>query len=61
MGSRRGPATVMHQRWSALTFLHWRQDAGEVRRVLVLHCLLSFLFNIGVLAFSINVLAGAAS
>ncbi len=33
---------------------------GEVRRVLVLHCLLSFLFNIGVLAFSINVLAGAA-
>lgn len=34
---------------------------GEVRRVLVLQCLLSFLFNIGVLAFSINVLAGAAS
>lgn len=34
---------------------------GEVRRVLVLHCLLSFLFNIGALAFSINVLAGAAS
>lgn len=34
---------------------------GGVRRVLVLHCLLSFIFNIGVLAFSINVLAGAAS
>lgn len=32
-----------------------------VRRVLTAHSLLSFLFNIGVLAFSINVLAGAAS
>ncbi len=33
---------------------------GAVRRVVVLHCLLAFLFNIGALAFSINVLAGAA-
>ncbi|MDE2597701.1 MAG: DUF1345 domain-containing protein [Sphingomonadales bacterium] len=33
---------------------------GEVRRVVVLHCLLSFVFNIGVLAFSINVLAGGS-
>lgn len=33
---------------------------GGVRRIVVLQCLLSFLFNIGVLAFSINVLAGAA-
>jgi uncharacterized membrane protein len=33
---------------------------GKVRRIVVLHCLLSFVFNIGVLAFSINVLAGAA-
>ncbi len=33
---------------------------GAVRRVLVAHSLLSFVFNIGVLAFSINVLAGAA-
>ena len=33
---------------------------GAVRRVLVAQCLLSFVFNIGVLAFSINVLAGAA-
>lgn len=33
---------------------------GEVRRVVVAHSLLSFVFNIGVLAFSINVLAGAA-
>lgn len=33
---------------------------GGVRRVLVAQCLLSFVFNIGVLAFSINVLAGAA-
>jgi hypothetical protein len=33
---------------------------GGIRRVVVLHCLLSFLFNIGALAFSINVLAGAA-
>lgn len=33
---------------------------GAVRKVLVLHSLLSFAFNIGVLAFSINVLAGAA-
>ncbi len=33
---------------------------GAVRHIVVLHCLLSFLFNIGVLAFSINVLAGAA-
>jgi uncharacterized membrane protein len=31
-----------------------------VRRVVVAHSLLSFVFNIGVLAFSINVLAGAA-
>ncbi|MFM5884184.1 MAG: DUF1345 domain-containing protein [Novosphingobium sp.] len=34
--------------------------SGAVRRVVVLHSLLSFVFNIGVLAFSINVLAGAA-
>mgnify|MGYP000848392439 CR=1 FL=1 len=34
---------------------------GGVRRIVVLQSLLSFLFNIGVLAFSINVLAGAAS
>lgn len=34
---------------------------GAVRRIVVLHSLLSFIFNIGVLAFSINVLAGAAS
>lgn len=33
---------------------------GAVREVVVLQCLLSFVFNIGVLAFSINVLAGAA-
>ncbi len=33
---------------------------SEVRRVVVAHSLLSFVFNIGVLAFSINVLAGAA-
>jgi uncharacterized membrane protein len=32
----------------------------EVRKILIVQCLLSFLFNIGVLAFSINVLAGAA-
>lgn len=32
----------------------------EVRKILTVQCLLSFLFNIGVLAFSINVLAGAA-
>lgn len=32
----------------------------RVRRVVVLHSLLSFVFNIGVLAFIINVLAGAA-
>ncbi len=31
-----------------------------VRRVLTAHSMLSFVFNIGVLAFSINVLAGAA-
>lgn len=34
---------------------------GAVRRVVVAHCLLSFLFNLCVLAFSINVLAGAAT
>jgi uncharacterized membrane protein len=33
---------------------------SAVRRIVVLHSLLSFVFNIGVLAFSINVLAGAA-
>ena len=32
---------------------------GAVRRIVVAHSLLSFVFNIGVLAFSINVLAGA--
>ena len=35
--------------------------SGAVRRVVVLQCLLSFLFNIGALAFTINVLAGTAS
>ena len=34
--------------------------SGAVRRVLVVQCLLSFVFNIGALAFSINVLAGAS-
>ncbi len=34
--------------------------SGAVRRVLVVQCLLAFLFNIGALAFTINVLAGAA-
>ena len=33
---------------------------GAMRRVLVLQCLLAFVFNIGALAFSINVLAGSA-
>ncbi|MFM5895075.1 MAG: DUF1345 domain-containing protein [Novosphingobium sp.] len=33
---------------------------GDIRRVLVAQCLLAFFFNIGALAFSINVLAGAA-
>lgn len=33
---------------------------GAVRRIVVLHSVLSFVFNIGVLAFSINVLAGGA-
>ncbi|MEO6717452.1 MAG: DUF1345 domain-containing protein [Novosphingobium sp.] len=31
---------------------------GRVRRVLVVHCLLSFIFNIGVIAFTINALSG---
>lgn len=34
---------------------------GAVRRVVVAQCLMSFLFNLCVLAFSINVLAGAAT
>ena len=33
--------------------------SGAVRRVLMVQCLLAFVFNIGALAFSINVLAGA--
>ena len=33
---------------------------GRVRRVLVLHCLLSFIFNIGVIAFTINALSGGS-
>lgn len=33
---------------------------GDVRRVLLAQSLLSFVFNIGVIAFSINVLAGAS-
>ncbi len=32
---------------------------GRVRRVVVVHCLLSFIFNIGVIAFTINALGGA--
>lgn len=35
-------------------------ESSRIRRIVVLHSLLSFVFNIGVLAFSINVLAGAA-
>lgn len=31
---------------------------GRVRRVLVVQCLLSFIFNIGVIAFTINALSG---
>ncbi len=34
--------------------------SGAMRRVLVVQCLLAFVFNIGALAFSINVLAGSA-
>ena len=34
--------------------------SGAVRRVVVGQCILAFLFNIGALAFCINVLAGAA-
>ena len=34
--------------------------SGAVRKVVAAQCLLSFLFNIGALAFCINVLAGAA-
>jgi len=33
---------------------------GDVRRIVVLQCLLAFFFNIGALAFTINVLAGTA-
>lgn len=32
--------------------------SGQVRRVVVVHCLLSFVFNIGVIAFTINALSG---
>lgn len=32
--------------------------SGRVRRVLVVQCLLSFIFNIGVIAFTINALSG---
>ncbi len=34
--------------------------SGAVRRIVVGQCLLAFLFNIGALAFTVNVLAGAA-
>ena len=34
--------------------------SGAVRRVLVVQCLLAFVFSIGALAFSINVLAGSS-
>jgi uncharacterized membrane protein len=33
---------------------------GRVRRVLVVQCLLSFVFNIGVIAFTINALSGGS-
>lgn len=64
------PATPNPDYWD---FLYFAFTAGmsfaasdvdvtrvAVRRIVVLHSLLSFVFNIGVLAFSINVLAGAA-
>lgn len=35
--------------------------SGRVRRVLLVHCLLSFVFNIGVIAFTINALSGDAT
>ena len=34
--------------------------ASHVRKVLVAHCLLSFVFNIGVIAFTINALSGGS-
>jgi uncharacterized membrane protein len=33
--------------------------AGRFRRVVTLHCLMAFVFSIGILAFSINVLGSA--
>ena len=33
-------------------------DGARVRRVAILHCLAAFVFNLGVLAFTINVLGG---
>jgi uncharacterized membrane protein len=34
-----------------ITLVHWR-------KVVTFHCLAAFVFNLGVLAFSINVLSG---
>lgn len=33
-------------------------SSGQVRRVVTLHCLAAFVFNLGVIAFTINVLGG---
>jgi len=32
--------------------------AGGVRKVVMCHCLAAFVFNLGIIAFSINVLGG---
>ena len=32
--------------------------SGRVRRVATFHCLAAFVFNLGILAFTINVLGG---
>jgi uncharacterized membrane protein len=34
---------------------------GRFRKVVTLHCLAAFVFNLGVIAFTINVLGGASS
>ena len=34
------------------------RTTGRGRRVVVVHCLLAFVFNIGVIAFTINALSG---
>ena len=39
--------------------VRWAFETRQLRRVVTLHCLAAFVFNLGVVAFTINVLGGS--